>query len=61
MNMILLGQILKVIHIIAVVCWFAGLFYLPRLFVYHTQTTLEEQKKLFCIFIQKSFIINSKY
>ncbi|OGT31956.1 MAG: TIGR00701 family protein [Gammaproteobacteria bacterium RIFCSPHIGHO2_12_FULL_35_23] len=25
-------------HIIAVVCWFAGLFYLPRLFVYHVQT-----------------------
>ena len=22
-------------HLIAVVCWFAGLFYLPRLFVYH--------------------------
>ena len=27
---------LKAIHIIGVVCWFAGLFYLPRLFVYHT-------------------------
>lgn len=25
-------------HIISVVCWFAGLFYLPRLFVYHAQT-----------------------
>lgn len=25
----------KALHIIAVVCWFAGLFYLPRLFVYH--------------------------
>ncbi|MDF2690849.1 MAG: hemJ [Gammaproteobacteria bacterium] len=23
------------IHIIGVVCWFSGLFYLPRLFVYH--------------------------
>ncbi|XXK45123.1 protoporphyrinogen oxidase HemJ [Porticoccaceae bacterium nBUS_17] len=22
-------------HIIAVICWFAALFYLPRLFVYH--------------------------
>jgi protoporphyrinogen IX oxidase len=22
-------------HLIAMVCWFAGLFYLPRLFVYH--------------------------
>jgi putative membrane protein len=25
----------KAFHIIAVVAWFAGLFYLPRLFVYH--------------------------
>jgi len=27
---------LKVIHIVAVVAWMAGLLYLPRLFVYHT-------------------------
>jgi putative membrane protein len=26
---------LKAIHVIAVVTWFAGLFYLPRLYVYH--------------------------
>jgi protoporphyrinogen IX oxidase len=26
---------LKAFHIIAVVAWFAGLFYLPRLYVYH--------------------------
>jgi len=25
----------KALHIIAMVSWFAGLFYLPRLFVYH--------------------------
>ena len=29
---------LKALHIIAVICWFAGLFYLPRLFVYHTMS-----------------------
>lgn len=29
--------IIKAFHIIAMVAWFAGLFYLPRLFVYHTQ------------------------
>ncbi len=28
---------LKSFHIIGVVTWFAGLFYLPRLFVYHAQ------------------------
>jgi len=26
---------IKAAHIIGMVCWFAGLFYLPRLFVYH--------------------------
>ncbi|MGN0021411.1 MAG: CopD family protein [Sphingobacterium hotanense] len=27
----------KAIHIIFVVCWMAGLFYMPRLFIYHTE------------------------
>lgn len=27
----------KSIHIIFVVCWMAGLFYMPRLFIYHTE------------------------
>jgi protoporphyrinogen IX oxidase len=26
---------LKAVHVMAMVTWFAGLFYLPRLFVYH--------------------------
>jgi len=29
---------LKAFHIAFMVCWFAGLFYLPRLFVYHAMT-----------------------
>ncbi|HXZ54852.1 MAG TPA: CopD family protein [Burkholderiales bacterium] len=29
---------IKALHIIFVVTWFAGLFYLPRLFVYHAMT-----------------------
>ncbi len=28
----------KAFHVIAMVAWFAGLFYLPRLFVYHSST-----------------------
>ncbi len=28
---------IKALHIIFMVTWFAGLFYLPRLFVYHAQ------------------------
>ena len=27
----------KTLHIIAFTCWMAGMFYLPRLFVYHAQ------------------------
>lgn len=30
---------LKAFHIVFVVTWFAGLFYLPRLFIYHTEAT----------------------
>lgn len=29
---------LKALHVIAVIAWMSGLFYLPRLFVYHTET-----------------------
>jgi putative membrane protein len=28
---------LKALHVIAVMAWMAGLFYLPRLYVYHTR------------------------
>lgn len=31
-------QWLLAFHIISIVMWFAGLFYLPRLFVYHSMT-----------------------
>ena len=30
---------LKAFHVIFVVTWFAGLFYLPRLFIYHVEAT----------------------
>jgi putative membrane protein len=30
---------LKTFHIVFMVTWFAGLFYLPRLFVYHAMTS----------------------
>jgi len=34
---------IKALHIIAVICWFAGLFYLPRLFVYHVASQKNDQ------------------
>ena len=30
---------IKAAHIISVICWMVGLFYLPRLFVYHVETS----------------------
>lgn len=30
--------LIKALHIIAVIAWMSGMFYLPRLFVYHTET-----------------------
>lgn len=32
----------KALHLIFMVAWFAGIFYLPRLFVYHAQTSSTE-------------------
>jgi protoporphyrinogen IX oxidase len=34
--------IVKSLHIIFMVTWFAGLFYLPRLFVYHALTPTDD-------------------
>ena len=33
-------QIVKALHIIAIIAWMAGLLYLPRLFVYHSLVEL---------------------
>lgn len=38
----------KTLHVIAVITWMAGLFYLPRLFVYHAQVEVgSAQSELF--------------
>ena len=36
-------------HIITMVAWFAGLFYLPRLFVYHSVASDEVSLQRFCV------------
>jgi putative membrane protein len=39
---------LKALHVIAVIAWMAGLFYLPRLFVYHSRVKVgSESSELF--------------
>ena len=48
---------LKAFHIIFVVTWFAGLFYLPRLFVYHAMTDSDEVKKAYCVMERKLLIM----
>jgi len=37
--------VLKALHVIFVVSWFSGLFYLGRLFVYHVAAEAESEKK----------------
>ena len=34
----------KALHLIAVISWMAGLLYLPRIFVYHSETTQNKQQ-----------------
>ncbi|MEE8387503.1 MAG: CopD family protein [Acidiferrobacterales bacterium] len=46
---------IKAFHIIFMVTWFAGLFYLPRLFVYHTQSKDQTSRERFKIMERKLF------
>lgn len=46
---------IKAIHIIFVVTWFAGLFYLPRLFVYHAMATDATSLERFKLMERKLF------
>jgi putative membrane protein len=48
---------LKAFHIIFMVTWFAGLFYLPRLFVYHCSVKDATGQGRFCQMERKLFII----
>ncbi len=47
----------KAFHIIFVVTWFAGLFYLPRLFVYHAQDPDAKTVALFKIMERRLLIM----
>ena len=44
MNLYLL---FKSLHLIAVISWMAGLLYLPRIFVYHSEASHDSQKNIF--------------
>ena len=45
----------KAFHIIFIVTWFAGLFYLPRLFVYHAMSNDEASNERFKVMERKLF------
>jgi len=48
---------LKAFHIIFVVTWFAGLFYLPRLFVYHSAAADAVGRERFVVMERRLFAL----
>ena len=52
MNLYLL---FKSLHLIAIISWMAGLLYLPRIFVYHSEASHESQKAIFKIMERKLY------
>jgi len=45
----------KSLHLISVISWMAGLLYLPRIFVYHSEALHESQKNIFKIMEKKLY------
>ena len=50
---------LKALHVVFVVTWFAGLFYLPRLFVYHVATGEVAGRERFIVMERRLYFIMS--
>ena len=50
---------LKALHVVFVVTWFAGLFYLPRLFVYHVSATDEISRARFVVMERRLFAMTT--
>jgi putative membrane protein len=48
---------LKALHVISVITWFAGLFYLPRLFVYHADANDVISLDRFVVMERRLFVI----
>jgi putative membrane protein len=46
---------LKALHIIAVICWFAGIFYLPRIMVYYAASEHEETRRQLAVMAGKLY------
>ncbi|MBV8495228.1 MAG: CopD family protein [Gammaproteobacteria bacterium] len=50
---------LKALHVVFAVTWFAGLFYLPRLFVYHVATSERTGRERFIVMERRLYFIMS--
>ncbi len=46
---------LKAFHLIFVVCWFAGLFYLPRIFVYYAASEHPETRQQLAVMARRLY------
>ncbi|KAA8693685.1 protoporphyrinogen oxidase HemJ [Pseudomonas syringae pv. tagetis] len=46
---------IKALHVISMVCWFAALFYLPRLFVYHSMSEDTISRERFMVMERKLY------
>tara|TARA_B100001029_G_scaffold92772_1_gene76065 strand:- start:138 stop:569 length:432 start_codon:yes stop_codon:yes gene_type:complete len=46
----------KALHLIAIISWMAGLLYLPRIFVYHSETKSDEVKSTFKVMERRLFV-----
>ena len=49
----------KSLHLIAVISWMAGLLYLPRIFVYHSETIENKQQSETSSSWKKDYIFTS--
>lgn len=48
-------EYIRAFHIISIVCWFAGIFYLPRLFVYHAMSDDTPSQERFALMERKLY------
>ena len=49
----------KSLHLIAVISWMAGLLYLPRIFVYHTENLEDNKPHQYLKLWKKNYIYTS--
>lgn len=46
---------LKALHIVFVVCWFAGIFYMPRILVYHAASDNAQVREQLAVMARKLY------